>query len=356
MYSKSIIEALRELVGADNVDVLSFPGASRAGKLSAVFRSWRSSLPAKSLYVCGEAWAELVPRAIRRHGADVVFLDTADMLLVRQSVPAGIPTVLIAHNVEARLRKSEVERRARSAGPARVVLRSLLEWEADKLQRLEEGGARAIKNVLSISRDDAAYFRALGPDMHVGTAAPAFRYRPFEGRKRPASLPLHIGFLGTMWWWPNRQAADWFVQQVLDGIPDGRILAHFFGPGSEQYAGRHPRLQAHGVVADLSTVWNTCDIMVCPMQSGSGVNIKFVESLFNGVPVLGTAISARGLPPLRGDGVRLLDSAGEWVDFLNSAQAEAFARRGVAPEIRSLFAPAEQRKAVAEHLASLAGA
>ena len=57
-----------------------------------------------------------------------------------------------------------------------------------------------------------------------------------------------------------------------------------------------PNVTKLGWVEDLGTVFARAPLSVNPMQAGTGINIKLLESMAAGVPTVSTATGARGLP------------------------------------------------------------
>lgn len=111
---------------------------------------------------------------------------------------------------------------------------------------------------------------------------------------------------------------------------------HLFGHGSIQVAPRHAQVVAHGSVESLDEAWADCDLMICPILSGSGVSIKMAEAIYRGVPVLGTRFAARGLPLSAHPSIVLLDDAAGWSQYLNDRGLE-LAGRTVPADLSARF-------------------
>jgi glycosyltransferase involved in cell wall biosynthesis len=58
---------------------------------------------------------------------------------------------------------------------------------------------------------------------------------------------------------------------------------------------------ATGVIEDLPAHIAAADVAVAPMLSGSGTNLKILEYLATGLPVVTTPIGAEGLPLTDGE-------------------------------------------------------
>ena len=98
------------------------------------------------------------------------------------------------------------------------------------------------------------------------------------------------------------------------------------------------RLPKSMLLHELGAVWDQVDIMICPVRTGAGVNIKLAESLYNRMPVLATTHALRGLDCQPRSGLAIIDSAEEWAAFLNSSQADLLATQLPSEELSRQFA------------------
>jgi hypothetical protein len=87
----------------------------------------------------------------------------------------------------------------------------------------------------------------------------------------------------------------------------------------------------------LTAVWNQVDIMMCPIRAGAGVSIKVAESLYNRMPVLATTHAIQGFQCLSGPGLVATDSAEDWINFLNSSEADQLATQVPSEELSRQF-------------------
>ena len=150
-------------------------------------------------------------------------------------------------------------------------------------------------------------------------------------------------FVGAMGYGINRQAMDWFTQEVWPVVvrerPDARL--DIVGSGLDNgrrgtYAGiRGVRLP--GFVDDLAAAYASSALSVVPISAGAGTKIKVLESYRYGRPVVLTRHSLRGYGHLLQDGrdlvvadepvrmasaiVRLLDSPDTRESMARSGQA-----------------------------------
>ena len=101
--------------------------------------------------------------------------------------------------------------------------------------------------------------------------------------------------------------ARWGRQWPVDLRVAGEVsaLVRTLPPADRRlFAGRHVRLL--GFVPEIDGFYRGIDLALAPVRVGTGINIKMVEALDFGVPVLSTVVGAKGLP-VRDTRHRLLD-------------------------------------------------
>jgi glycosyltransferase involved in cell wall biosynthesis len=328
---------------AAEVDVV-VPGSvlpHRARQILAVARAAVSDLPSKALFLDTASFRRRL-RALASGGRyDLALINGSDLLDTRRLLPTGVPVVLYVHNLEHALFASQLDRLPR-------LVRACLRSDLDTLARFERAGMRAVDGALFISADDRARVLEEGltiPTLHL---PPLFGYAPPPRQPRPPASPIRLGFLANFDWWPNRDAVRWLLHEILPRVARPDLRVHLFGAGSTRYGSADPRVLAHGFVEDVARAFAASDVMLCPMTTGAGVNVKFAEALYNGVPVLGTRFAARGLPPLDERSVLLADSADAWIRILSGTRIWQLADTRVPPGTAAAFAPTTHGTAVRE--------
>ncbi len=301
-------------------------GFRRVRQLAALGRSVGSRDPAKAWFTRSRGFRDAVAQRLGDHSFDLLLLGGSDLLWLLDALPERPPTLLVAFNLEHELYRAQLRR-------LRVprVLRRWLERDLEKLRRFEARGLSRIDRVLFVSRDEARRHTAT-PAMALPPLfdAPRFARGSFE------SLPdsLRLGFLGNLEWWPNRVGLEWFVGEVLPAV-GGDVALHVFGRGRHRFARGRGRVEAQGFVPDLHGVWKRCDLMICPIADGAGVNVKLAEALDHGMSVLARPFAARGLDLPPATCLALRETAAEWIEWLSSSEARRHVARAV-PEALSL--------------------
>jgi glycosyltransferase involved in cell wall biosynthesis len=253
-----------------------------------------------------------VRRRLHEPGADLVLLNGGDLLWLLSQLPADVPRVLVAHNVEHRLFASQLQG---LRAPASVL--SVLKRDSENLRRYELDGFTRAGRVVFLSREDEGYARDRCPGLRTITLPPVFDgARADRHRRGSDERAVDVGMIANFTWWPNQRGLDWFSRCVLPKLVP-TIRVHLFGHGSRRAAPKDPRAIAHGFVPRIQEAFSACDFMICPIRSGSGVSIKLAESIYHSVPVLATRFASRGLDVQSGGPIILLDEPEEWVGFLN---------------------------------------
>ena len=335
--TRSIIKRLEASgIGAD-VDILSLrQGASKlphtVRQLFAIARSATSRLSSKSLFDFSRD-AERRLRSVDFSYYDLAIINAGELFFIADYIPQELPCIGLAHNVESTLFEAQTKSIRRFP-----VLASFFEKDLKKLRQTELAGLERFGRIICLSHEDGKQLQKMSPSLRTLELPTSFSYKPHvRDPDRTVGLPIRLGFLAKYSWWPNREAAEWILGEVLPGLPPGRVEVLLFGPGSERFAGRDPAVKVRGFVEDLAQVWDESNIVICPMHSGSGINIKFIEAIYNGCPVLATSYAKRGLPDFDDPAVVFLDSPKEWRDFLLSDQAILLSRNTPMPETSKLF-------------------
>lgn len=207
------------------------------------------------------------------------------------------------------------------AGSTSLPRSVMYRWEAAKLRRAERRLHQdpSIVAFAEIGEKDAEARRRR-------TDRPVLFVPPFVGDRRtvdrftadPAAdgrRPVLL-FLGSLDFANNIEGIRWFAQRVW---PTVRAATTRTGsPARFQVAGRRAsaalvqELEAVGAevmvdVPDVAPVLAGADVFINPVLAGAGVNIKMVEAMAASLPVVSTAVGARGLPWRDGEHLLIAD-------------------------------------------------
>ena len=281
--------------------VVSFP--HRSPKLGsarftrALMRSWLSALPV-------DLWKWRVP-ALRAEvdrlvGACAVDLCVADFLFAVPNVPltSVVPVILFAHNVEHMIWKRL------AAIETRTWRRALLEVEWRKLRRYERRACTRARLVLSVSDVDRTLLATEAPGARIRSIPTGVDASYFVPNCVPET-PARLVFTGSMDWYPNEDAVEFFIDEVLPVIrremPEVGLTVVGQNPSSRlRTAGEKAGVRITGTVEDVWPWVAEAAVFVVPLRVGGGTRLKIFEGLAMGKAVVSTTVGVEGLPLVDG--------------------------------------------------------
>lgn len=188
----------------------------------------------------------------------------------------------------------------------------LTPWVLERVRRLETELVRSADLVLTCTTLDMQALRALS-----GRGAEAFavvgrgaRSTPESRRSAAAHAARAAGrvavFVGARHP-PNDAAARWIIETLAPRLPDWRIdIVGSCGPACGLTPST-PNVRILGHVTALAEVLAEASVGLNPITRGSGINMKAIEYLHFGLPVVSTAFGARGLESDSPNGMLVVD-------------------------------------------------
>ena len=219
------------------------------------------------------------------------------------------------------------DRRARIAGngPARVFYRKQAKMHRSYLRR----ESSRFDRILAISELDANTI-AQEVDIPVVSVPNCVDSRHFGPAQSGDSMPHNplLLFVGSMDYWPNRDAVDWFTSSVMPRIlhknPETRL--QLVGPGTKQFMIVSPSVVLRGFVEDLAAEYRACDVFVCPIRVGTGIKNKLMEALASGCAIVSTDIGIEGLALRNGEHLLIANDPIEFAHAVNSLLCDSALR------------------------------
>lgn len=249
---------------------------------------------------------------------ELIVIDHAQLSFLTGHLPAGVRTVLLAHNVEHRLYAEQ----ARGPGlRARVNGR-----EARRILMSEQTWCARADAVWTLTATDRNALTALGANARTFAVPP-------DHVVREAAPPTHdLALLGTWTWAANAAGLAWWTDEVLPLLPPG-LRIRVGGAGATAIPAS-PNLERVEWVEDAAAFLRSARVVVVPAVAGAGLQVKTLDAIASGRAVVATPLALRGIedPPAS---VRVAAGAAAFADAIRSslgesggsAEAEAWVKR-----------------------------
>jgi glycosyltransferase involved in cell wall biosynthesis len=242
----------------------------------------------------------------------------------------AVPTILVEHDITF-----DLYRQMAAKDPDWDLRRQLKRWE-----RFETAAWREVSRVVAMSpkdRDMMPGVRSVvlpnGVDLDRFTVSPQ------------APEPRRILFIGSFSHLPNMMALGFFLEQVWPSLPNAKL--HIIaGANHEYFLDFHrpqvslnlaqPGIELEGFVADVRPAYARAQIVIAPLVASAGTNLKVLEAMACGRPVISTPAGVNGLDLTPGTDFILVHSGAE--------MAEAIERLSHSPEECETIAAAARRR------------
>jgi glycosyltransferase involved in cell wall biosynthesis len=238
---------------------------------------------------------------------DVVHLEslfmTPYLATIRNYSRAKI--ILRSHNLEHLI----WERLANST--ANTAKRVYLKHLASKLKKYEVDIINHVDGIAAISKEDTSRFKALDcnkPLITIPFGIDLDSYAMSNEQREKTNKLFHIG---AMNWEPNKEAMNWFVDDIWPLISSLDLEMNIAGREMPKYLTNlsSDKFIVHGEVESAQDFMNQNDIMLVPLLSGSGMRIKIIEAMALGKAVVSTSVGAEGISYTNGHDIIIADTA-----------------------------------------------
>src|SRR5581483_933297 len=248
-----------------------------------------------------EHFRRALDETIRRFRPDVVQIESPFLLPYARQAKSAL-VVLRSLNVEFQIWE-------RLAGQSRNPLRrAALRAVAASLRRYEVRQLDTPDAIVTITRDDAATFRALGCTKPIHVAPCGVAVGPPSEPE-----PLTAGFIGSLDFRPNQEAVQWIVSRlwplVRSKLPAARLSIAGSSPPSWLRDAAYV-----GPVPDANAFMARQSVMLAPLFAGGGMRIKVLEAMALGKPVVATTLGAGGIDVTPGQDIMIADDLASFAD------------------------------------------
>jgi glycosyltransferase involved in cell wall biosynthesis len=242
---------------------------------------------------------------------DVVHVDSLDLVRLLPVVQK-LPIVCTHHNVE-----SELLRRRGGA---------YLRHQARAIERAEREWLPRVALNIAVSPDDAAMFRTLSPTARVEVipnGVDTDYFAPCD-----ADHPNGCVFVGGTSWYPNRDALQWFVTDIIPRL--GATKTTWVGRATEAERRSFANvscLDLTGYVDDIRPYVGAAACYIAPLRVGGGTRLKLLDAWAMGKAIVSTSIGAEGLGARHEENMLIADTGEAFADAIARILGDAELRR-----------------------------
>lgn len=272
---------------------------------------WFASSLAKNLpYSCAKYVSRRYVNTLRDITAskqfDIVFLDHSQLAWLNAAFGKRQGFVFIAHNVEHELYKTILESKSN------FISRWIYAREARLIKWVESRLVSRATEVWTLTQHDAKAFERLANPHRVRTFSLPARFK--VPTMAAVQRQFDIAIFGNWTWQPSVHGLKWFLDEVLPRLPSNFNI-RVAGSGAEWLSGRYDNVNYLGFVDDLNGFLTTARAIAIPTLSGGGIQIKTLDAVASGSPIVATTTALRGIddPP---DTVTVADQAEQFAQNL----------------------------------------
>lgn len=267
------------------VDVRS-ETAGAADKANWVAKAFAGTLPVSSAKLRIVSERTILEALAKLEPFDGYIINGVTFAGAFQNLFRDKPYLYVAHNVEY----LSAEENAVTANSS--VKRYFFRREAKLLKEIE----------LALARDAACTFALADDDCEPLGVRQAGRsvVLPLVTRAKPAvsggvrDIVFDAGLIGTWTWQPNRVGLEWFLNEVAPHLPVDFSIG-LAGHVPSDFGAMPPQVKVLGRVADAKEFVNSCAVVPLVSRSGTGVQLKTIETFEAGLPAVATRPSLRGI-------------------------------------------------------------
>ncbi|HBZ7599736.1 TPA: glycosyltransferase [Klebsiella pneumoniae] len=247
-------------------------------------------VPFSSEKYVGAKFLEIVNAKLKQKQYDYIFIDHTQMLWICDYFSNDQRVILISHNVESQLYDDLAN------DSSNWLKRNILRLESSKLKKLELSSIKTINQVWSLSDNDTAYYSKLNNSAYNSLTCITFDALPLL---EPDLQPLpeanyDVSLLGTWSWDANMKGLRWFFDKVYPLLPM-EITIQVAGKGADWLTDKYKNVKYKGFVEDAHEFLSKSKVIAIPSISGAGVQIKTLDAITIGRPIVASEFALRGL-------------------------------------------------------------
>lgn len=200
--------------------------------------------------------------------------------------------------------------------------RGLVHWlnisseeETEAIQRFD--------TVIAIQEEEAKLFRNLAPAQSVLVCGHSPPQLSPQKKPRATEKVLTVGYLASANE-SNLLSLNNFISQSWKTISErcnirlviAGLICEAISATSPNRLREHNNITSIGCVGELAEFYHQIDVVINPVEFGTGLKIKNCEAIFFGKPLVTTSMGIDGLAVESGGSLMVCNASEEWIDCL----------------------------------------
>lgn len=265
--------------------------------------------------------------------------------VIRQHSKAKI--VIRAHNLEHQIWERHLD------SEQNLFKKYYLKLQNKRLMHFELDAFAKADAIVTITDEDKKNILHLVPQQAVYTCLTGINLSEYRPVLHP-TLPDTLFHFASMDWMPNEEAVSWLLEQVwpqvVMKVPAAKLVLAGKSMPEKFLRLNSDNLKVTERVNSSSEFYNTYDIMLVPLWSGSGLRIKLVEGLAYGKAIITTSIGAEGIAYTNHKDLIVADSVAAFTEAIVSLLNDPAKKQGLQDHARQLAEQCFDYKHIAAEL------
>lgn len=205
------------------------------------------------------------------------------------------------------------------AGALPFPQEAVYRMERGRMDRYERSLVQEFARVGVVNDDDARHLQGALPGAGVVRLSLPVDVEFFsQTRRRPDDKAPCFGFVGRLNYVPNRDAVTHLVSAIWPELKARWPTARLRVVGARPNSSLRRFLASHGVemaadVSDVRVPMEEMTALLAPMRLGGGIQVKTLEAMAAGVPVVCSSFARRGISAVSGEHILLAESPQDYV-------------------------------------------
>ncbi len=243
-------------------------------------------LPYSAAKYYSKKYFQQIQKILQVNDYQIIIIDHAQLGWLLPLLNQKYKVIFIAHNVEYQLYESQLKNKQK------FLSKYIYKREARLIKKMEDHLAISSKEVWTLTSHDANYFSTQNQISRVF-------HLPSSWTISPKNSPIKncdIGIIGSWTWKANKSGLEWFFQTVYPYLPK-TISIHVAGSGAKFLLERYPNSNVKycGFVTDAQAFMAQAKAIAIPSISGGGIQIKTLDAIASGSPIVATTVAMRGI-------------------------------------------------------------